>query len=73
MSMRYERLVPMLLGAVKALTQRIEELESKYMDFKKQVDKTMHFVQKGVEVAGTLHSAYKIGKMFATAVAPMII
>ena len=29
MSMRYERLVPMLLGAVKALTQRIEELESK--------------------------------------------
>ena len=29
MSMRYERLVPMLLGAVKALTQMIEELESK--------------------------------------------
>ena len=43
------------------------------MDFKKQVDKTMHFLQKGVEVAGTLHSASKIGKMFATAVAPMII
>ena len=43
------------------------------MDFKKQVDKTMHFVQKGVEVAGTLHSAYKRGKMFATAVAPLII
>ena len=29
MSMRYERLVPMLLGAVKALTQRMEELECK--------------------------------------------
>ena len=43
------------------------------MDFKKQVDKTMHFVQKGAEVAGTLHTAYKIGKMFATAVDPMII
>ena len=43
------------------------------MDFKKQVDKTMHFVQKGVEVARTLHSAYNLGRMFATAVAPMII
>ena len=29
MSMRYERLVPMLLGAVKELTKRIEELEAK--------------------------------------------
>ena len=29
MSMRYERLAPMLLGAVKELTRRIEELESK--------------------------------------------
>ena len=29
MSMRYERLVPMLFGAVKALTERIEQLESK--------------------------------------------
>ena len=62
MSMRYERLVPMLLGAVKELTRRIQELESKYMDFKKHIDKTMHFVQKGVEVAGTLHTAYKMGK-----------
>ena len=43
------------------------------MDFKKQADKTIHFVQKGVEVARTLHSAYKIGKMFATTVAPLII
>ena len=43
------------------------------MDFKKQVDKTMHFVQKGVEVAGTLHTAYKMGKMFAAAVTPLII
>ena len=43
------------------------------MDFKKQVDKSMHFVQKGVEVAGTLHSAYQKGKMFDTAVAPLII
>ena len=43
------------------------------MDFKKQVDKTMHFVQKGVEVAGTLHTAYKMGKVFAAAVAPLII
>ena len=29
MSMRYERLAPMLLGAVKELTRRLEELESK--------------------------------------------
>ena len=29
LSLSYERLVPMLLGAVKALTQRIEQLESK--------------------------------------------
>ena len=43
------------------------------MDFKKQVDKTMRFVQKGVEVAGTLHFAYRVGKMFATAVAPLIL
>ena len=43
------------------------------MDFKKQIDKTMHFVQKGVEVAGTLHTAYKMGNMFATAVAPLIV
>ena len=43
------------------------------MDFKKQVDKTKHFVQKGVEIGATLHSAYRIGKMFATAVAPLII
>ena len=43
------------------------------MDFKKQVDKTMHFIQKGVDVAGTLHSAYKIGKVMAAAVAPLII
>ena len=42
------------------------------MDFKKQVDKTIHFVQKGVEVAGTLHSAYKIGKMLATAVTQIL-
>ena len=28
MSMRYERLVPMLLGAVKELTNRISQLES---------------------------------------------
>ena len=32
------------------------------MDFKKQVDKTMHVVQKGGEVAGTLHTAYNMGK-----------
>ena len=43
------------------------------MDFKKQVDKTMHFIQKGVEVAGTLHSAYKLGKVMATTLAPLII
>ena len=43
------------------------------MDFKKKIDQTMHFVQKGAEVARTLHTAYKLGKMFATAVAPMII
>ena len=43
------------------------------MDFKKKVDKTTHFVQKGVEVAGTLHCAYNIGKVLATAVAPLII
>ena len=43
------------------------------MDFKKQVDKTMHFIQKGVEVAGTLHSAYMIGKVMAAAVAQLII
>ena len=41
--------------------------------FKKQVDKTMHFVQKGVEVAGTSHSAYRIGKLMATAVARLLI
>ena len=29
MSMRYERIVPMLLGAVKALTARVAELESR--------------------------------------------
>ena len=29
MAMRYERLVPMLLGAVKALTARVAELESR--------------------------------------------
>ena len=29
MAMRYERLVPMLLGAVKELTKRIEDVESK--------------------------------------------
>ena len=44
------------------------------MDFKNQVDKTMHFVQKkGVEVAGALHTAYKMGKMFAAAVVPLIL
>ena len=43
------------------------------MDFKKQVDKTMHSVQKGVEVARTQRSAYKIRKMFATTDAPLII
>ena len=43
------------------------------MDFKKQVDKTMHFVQKGVEVARALQSAYKIRKMFATAVTQLLI
>ena len=43
------------------------------MDFKKQVDKTMHFIQKGVEVAGTLHSAYRIGKLMATTVGPLLI
>ena len=43
------------------------------MDFKKQVDKTMHFAQRGTEVASTLHTAYRLGKMFATAVAPLIL
>ena len=43
------------------------------MDFKKQVDKTMHVVQKGVEVAGTLHTAYKVRKMFAAAVTCLLI
>ena len=42
------------------------------MDFNNQVVKTTHFVQKGVKVARALHSAHKIGKMFATAVAPLI-
>lgn len=44
LALRYERLVPHLLAAVEALTQRIEELESKNMDFKKQVGNTMHFI-----------------------------
>ena len=43
------------------------------MDFKKQVDKTMHLIQKGVEAAGTLHSAYKIGKVMVAAVAPLFL
>ena len=43
------------------------------MDFKKQVDKTMHFIQKGVELGTTIHSAYKIGKVMATTLAPLII
>ena len=43
------------------------------MDFKKQVDKTMHFIQKGVEVAGTLLTANKIGKVMASTLAPLII
>ena len=28
LALRYERLVPMLLGAVQALTKRVQELES---------------------------------------------